>query len=405
MRIAVIVTDFPKVTETFILRDLIEFNRQGHEVRVYHLTGFRSAEVVHDFAKPALGWAHYEAYILSFNTMAALIKALIFTPSSLFRIMAAICRAYRKEPEWLVKSMIILPKCLAIAADIKKWGADHVHAQFATHPATAAWISHRLNKIPYSVSCHAHDIFLTQSLLKEKLGEAAFVRTVSAFNKRFLEQKVAGLKGKRIEVIRVSVDSRAIEPFGQTTTEQFNILYVGSLEERKGINFLIDALHKFKDYNNNWRCHIIGGGPEDASLRQLVSRHGLDDKVVFLGPRSFEEITDMLKQTHVMVVPSIIGKCGRTEGLPTVIIEALAYQRPVIATNVTGIPELVVDGETGLLVEFGDSDAIYKALVKTHGDPDKAFAMAQNGRLRIEQEFDLHNNVATQLRLYQEYSS
>lgn len=403
MRIAIIVTDFPKVTETFILRDLVNFNQHGHEVRIYHLTAFRRHEVVHEFAKESLGWAHYEPYILGIRTIGALAKNLIGSPGCLFRIAGDIMRAYRNEPEWLIKSLLIIPKCLAISEDIKQWNAGHVHAEFATHPATTAWINHRLTGIPYSVSCHAHDIFLTQSLLKQKLGEAAFVRTVSKFNQRFLEERVEGLAGKQVEVIHVSVDSSNIKPFEKTKGDHFQVLYVGSLEERKGVNFLIEALARLNTKTKDWCCKVIGDGPEHERLKELTRQSGLNDKIEFMGARSFEEVITALEKAHVMVVPSIIGKCGRTEGLPTVIIEALAYQRPVIASRVTGVPELIDDGNTGLLVSPGNSDEIYQALWRILINGDDAFAMAQRGRQRIEEEFDLHKNAAAQLELFKKF--
>ena len=405
MRLAIIVTEFPKVTETFILRDLVSFNRQGHDIRIYHLTRFRKKEVLHDFALPTLAWVRYMPYFFGFATLSALLKNVLTSPVALLKIAFDIICSYRKEPTWLIKSILLLPKCLAISADIQRWRAQHVHAQFATHPATAAWINHRLTKIPYSVSCHAHDIFLTQSLLNKKLGEASFVRTVSQFNKNFLQNRIAGLQNKDIEVIHVSMDMENIKPFAKTKGDEFKILYIGSLENRKGINFLIEALAKFKHCSKNWSCQLIGMGPERKKLEELVVLHGLQEKVVFKGARQFEEIITQLHLAHVVVVPSIVEKCGRTEGLPTVIIESFAYQRPVIASRVTGIPELVIDGETGLLVEPGNSNDIYHALVYMYENPDKAYCMAKKGHKRIVEEFDLNENVSRQLLLFKKFAA
>jgi glycosyltransferase involved in cell wall biosynthesis len=403
MRLAIIVTEFPKTTETFILRDLVEFHRRGHEVRIYHMTSFRRQEVVHGFARQTLEWGRSSPYLLGAKVLGAFLRAKFGRPGTFLKTLGAVTRAYWREPVWLAKTLFVLPKCFAFAEDMKEWGADHVHAEFATHPATCAWIAGRFAGLPYSVSCRAHDIFLTQSMLEEKLGEASFVRTISEFNRRFLAERVPSLEAKHIEVIHSSVPLEGISPLPAPAPGPFRVRYVGSLEKRKGIDVLLRALASLDAESGDWSCEVVGGGPEREKLVRLCANLKLGDRVRFTGPLSYEKITGVYEEASVVVVPSVIGPGGRTEGIPNVIMEALAHQRPVIATGVSGIPELIEDGRTGKLVPPGDAAALTEALRWVRDNPGEAYATAKNGRGRVAAEFDLAKNVEKQLDLFERY--
>ncbi len=403
MRLAVIVTEFPKTTETFILRDLVEFHGRGHEVRIYHMTSFRDGEIVHGFARETLDWTRPQPYLFGWSVLRAALKALFTRPLALLRMLTTLAGEYSGEPAWLAKSLLIFPKCLAFAEDMRRWPADHIHAEFATHPATCAWMAGRLTGIPYSVSCRAHDIFLTQAMLGPKLSEASFVRTISEFNRRFLTERVPSLDGAPIEVIHSSVPVEDIpaEPAGGEGA--YRIQYMGSLEKRKGIDTLLRSLAEAEKELGEWRCRIAGGGPERSALERLCEELGISDRVEFQGPLPFEEITGAYQWAHVVVVPSIVGPGGRTEGIPNVIMEALAHLRPVIGTRVSGIPELVETGVTGLLVRPGDHEELASALVWMKLHPEEAGRMAAEGRERVKRDFNLPVNAQRQLDLFERH--
>ncbi|MEM1398421.1 MAG: glycosyltransferase family 4 protein, partial [Pseudomonadota bacterium] len=280
---------------------------------------------------------------------------------------------------------------------------DHIHAEFAGHPATAAWVISRATGLPYSVSCRAHDIFRTQRLLAQKLGEAAFVRTISEFGKRFLQERVPSVPASRYQVIHSSVDPASIPALDPPATDPFHIVYVGSLEAKKGVGILLRAL---KDLPfDKWHCSIGGGGPDRTGLEVQTNELGLSDKVRFLGPLDIAGVMDLYAGASVVVAPSIIGPGGRAEGIPNVMIEALACQRPAISTAISGIPELIETGRTGLLVEPGSPEQLAEAITQIHGDPAKAFEMAAAGRAKVEAEFSLPVNTRRQLDLFAQHSA
>jgi len=405
MRLGIIVTEFPKTTETFILRDVMQFSREGHEIRLYHMSRFRKHDEVHDFARPILGWARSFGFILDRRVLGALGRAVLRKPLTLLKIMLDLIRGFWRHPVILAKSLVILPKCLAIAEDLTAWGADHVHGEFASHPATCCWIVGRVTCLPYSVSCRAHDIFITQAMLDRKLGEAAFIRTITDYNVRFLKERVPALAHREMHVIHSSLDTDHVPALERTPDGPFHVLYVGSLEVRKGIDFLLEALHSAGDKLGTWKLSLIGAGPLEQHLRSQVAGLGLQDHVEFLGPQPHETVSRYYGLAHVVVVPSIIGPGGRTEGIPNVVIEALAHQRPVITTRVSGIPELVEDRVTGSLVEPEDAAAIAARLVEIHDDPAAAYAWARHGRQRVVEEFNLVRNVRRQLELFASHTA
>ncbi|WP_241482275.1 glycosyltransferase [Leisingera sp. ANG-Vp] len=399
MRLAVIVTEYPKFTETFILRDVMKFIEFGAEVRLYHLAPFNTSEVLHDFAKPTRAIARHVG-LVSPRTLASFGSRL----GSMAGPLALIGAQQGGKPVLAGKSAVVSVAASAIARELTEWGADHVHAEFAGHPATAAWVIHRLTGIPYSVSCRAHDIFRTQRLLAEKLGEASFVRTISNYGRDFLASHVRGLRGEEIQVIHSSVDVKAIPQLGPPPQKgPFHVVYVGSLQVRKGVDLLLRALAALEI--PEWRCSLAGDGPEREALEGLAADLGLGGRVSFLGKQDFAAVSKLFESANVIAAPSVIGPSGRTEGIPNVAIEGLAFQRPVISTNVSGIPELIRPGQTGFLIEPGSVPELLYALEAVHADPGGAYAIARQGRALVEEEFSLAVNAQRQFNLFRAHSA
>lgn len=401
MKLAIVVTEFPCVTETFIFRDVAEFLDRGHEVRLYHLSPFRSGALVHDFARPVVAVARTYPFLTG-RSIGALARALRRRPGALLGLTATLLREYRREPVMLAKSLAFLPKSLAFAEEVAEWKPDHVHGEFAGHPATCAWIIGRMTGMPYSVSCRAHDIFITQAGLGVKLREAAFIRTISQHNVAFLRRHVPDIAGKEMVVIHSSVDVTKIRPCPPRNAETFHVLYVGSLQVRKGVDLLLHALSRAS--LGEWRCVVIGEGPERRRLVALAERLAISDRVSFRDAQPFDMVSAAYGEADVVVVPSTYGPRGRTEGIPNVVIEALAHCRPVVTTSVSGIPELVRDGETGRLVPPGNVEALTRAIEEVRADPDAARHMAEQGRRVVEEEFDLRKNAGRQLTLFEKHS-
>lgn len=404
MRLGIIVSEFPKTTETFILRDLLHFSSRGHQLCIHHISPYRKNEVVHEFARPILAWSRSYPFLFGWTVLDALLTAISRYPVRVVRIIMEIIWAFKFEPIMLAKSLIMIPKCIAIARQLEEWKADHVHAEFAGYPATCAWITSRLNGLPYSVSCRAHDIFRTQSLLATKLSEATFVRTISKFNQQFLRKRIPTLQDQIFSVIHSSLDTKLIQPLPPAQNNHFHILYVGALEPKKGVDTLFNALALLQKTLGSWHCELIGSGPESYRLKRMAQDLGLTDQLSFKGSQPFEEVCAAHQRADVLVAPSRIAADGRMEGIPNVVIEALAHQRPVVTTKLSGIPELIKNHETGLLVEPDNPEELANALLYVFTHPDEAATYAEAGRKKIEQEFEITVNADKQLNLFELHS-
>ncbi|HEX8667570.1 MAG TPA: glycosyltransferase family 4 protein [Allosphingosinicella sp.] len=400
MKLIVIVTEYPKATETFIYRDLLKFAEMGAEIELHHLAPFRSGTRLHAFAAPTRAWARYTPFV-GLAAMGALARAVLRHPLRLARIVCEILLACRREPKLCLKSLALVPKALAMARRAGRVGADHVHAEFAGHPATVAWVMHRFGGPSYSVSCRAHDIFRTQSLLDRKLAEAAAVRTVSDFGRRFLRERVPALGGREIEVIHSSVDLDAVGAPPAAAQGQFRILFVGALEAKKGVEHLLSALALAGHRLGEWTCELVGEGPLRGELQRQAGELGIAGRVRFLGALDFDSVREAYGRASLCVAPSVIGPGGRQEGIPNVMIEALAFERPAISTRISGIPELIQSGVNGLLVPPGDSQALAEAILQIRSDPTSAAAMAARGRETVARHFDLAVNARRQLRMFE----
>jgi len=400
MKLIVIVTEYPKATETFIYRDLLKFAEDGAEIELHHLAPFRTGQPLHRFAEPTRGWARYTPF-LGGAAIGATLRALVTRPLVLAKAVAQIVRAYAREPKLCIKSLALVPKALAMAEHARGAGVHHVHAEFAGHPATVAWLMHRFDGPAYSVSCRAHDIFRTQFLLDAKLGEAAAVRTVSSFGRSFLEERLPALRGKPIHVIHSSVDLSHIAPVGDNPPAgPFRILFVGALEAKKGVQHLLQALAIADRRLGEWECELAGDGPLRETLLRQAEALGISGRLRFHGAMDFEAVAAAYAHASVCVAPSVIGPGGRQEGIPNVMIEALAFGKPAISTPISGIPELIEDGVSGLLVPPGDAEALAAALLRIYGDPMLARSLGQAGRAVVEQRFDLNRNAARQMALF-----
>lgn len=397
MKLGVIITEYPKTTETFIMRDVLSFSTLGSDIKIFHLTHFNKHEILHPFAAPTKAWANDYAYFASADVIGAVLHYMRRRPGDTARLVRDIVVGARRDPVMMLKSLFILPKSMRIARELADWEADHVHAAYAGHPATCAWIIRRLTGIGFSVSSHAHDLFETQALLAEKLPEADFVRTISQFNRSFILRHVPVLAERPPLVIHVGVAFDAPEPPPRALGGDFRPLYVGSLEGRKGVDLLLEAVARLA--GPPFRLDIVGDGPERGRLEALSARLGLADRAVFHGRLDTRAVQQAMDRASVLVVPSRIGPRNQTEGLPTVIVEAFSRKLPVVATRLTGIPEIVVDGETGLLFPVDDRGALALAMERVRSDPAAAYGMAEAGHALVRREFDQRRNAEALFKL------
>jgi glycosyltransferase involved in cell wall biosynthesis len=398
MKLVVIVTEYPKATETFIYRDLLKFAEMGAEIELHHLAPFRTRQPLHRFAEPTRAWARYTPFF-GRAALGALLRGLLSRPGTIATAVAQMVYAYWKQPKLCLKSLALVPKALAMAEHARRECVHHVHAEFAGHPATVAWLMHRFGGPAYSVSCRAHDIFRTQALLDLKLREARAVRTVSGFGRAFLQEGIPALRDKPIHVIHSSVDLSRTAP-EEPVSGPFRVLFVGALEAKKGVEHLLTALALSDERLGEWECELAGDGPLRTALQRQAEELGISGRLRFHGALDFEAVTAAYRRASVCVAPSIVGPGGRQEGIPNVMIEALAFGKPAISTPISGIPELIESGVSGLLVPPEDPERLAGAIIRIHDDPEFARELGRRGRAVVEERFHLDRNAARQMALF-----
>jgi glycosyltransferase involved in cell wall biosynthesis len=240
-------------------------------------------------------------------------------------------------------------------------------------------------------------------MLREKVAEAAFAVPISAFNREVILEACDGRYADKLVIIHCGVDTDIFQvqaetadnrSNGRVTPNPFTLLCIGTLHEVKGQTHLIEACRLLHRRGVSLACHFIGDGPDLASLTEQASQADLADCVHFHGRQTRAEIVRQLQTADVIVAPSVPSQDGRREGIPVALMEAMASGAPVVASRLSGIPELVEDGQNGLLTPPGDATALADALYRLYENPALRHHLGQAGRNRILREFDLRANVA-----------
>jgi glycosyltransferase involved in cell wall biosynthesis len=245
----------------------------------------------------------------------------------------------------------------------------------------------------YSLTAHAREIYVKPVLLRERIEQATFTVTCTEYNRRYLSEVVGPRVASRIVRLYHGLDLSALDEVRPAAQSGPVLLSVAQLMERKGLRYLIEACRLLVDRGHDVRCEIIGDGPLRGELEELIQRLDLGEVVALVGPRSYPEVISAYRRAIAFVLPCIVASDGDRDGIPNVILEAMAARLPVISTAVSGIPEVVVDGETGWLVKEADAAAIAAAVEQLLANPALATRVAEGGRAFVRREFDLNRNV------------
>lgn len=316
------------------------------------------------------------------------------------RLTGAVARVVAegwRAPGFLARSLAALPLAAAHARSMHADPPDHVHVHFASNPALSAWLIKRLVGIPYSFTCHAYDIFMDQSLLAMKVAEADFVVAISEFNRDFLTD-YGGDAVTPVHVVHCGIDpadysfrSRPIPAEGPVRAA-----CVAAMEEKKGHAVLLDALAQGGADLDRLSIDLVGDGPLRAELEARAAELGLTDRLHFHGRLEETHVGEILDNSVLFILPSIISANGQMEGLPVALMEALASGLTAVSTEISGIPEIVRDGETGYLAKPGDPASLGATLRRAITGPPLDAAV---GRALVEAEFDIRGTAAAMHRL------
>lgn len=404
LHIAYLAPELGAVTSTFVHREIRQLRRFGITVTCFS-THHPKDCVVSDEAEPFLSETTF-LYKASLLHMAqSTLRQLARGPAHFMRVAATAARdaVVGKAPSITDRLKLFwhLGRACLLAERLRQCGATHVHAHFAHVPTSIAMYAAMLSGKSFSFTAHANDIFERGALLKEKVRRAAFVVCISEYNRLFLIER--GCDPARLCVVRCGIDlTDYIRRKPTPRSGPVMILSVGRLVEKKGIGVLVRALRILKARGVAFRCKIVGEGPLGNSIREQIHAASLEDTVELLGSRPQEEVKALFAEADLFVLPCVIAAGGDRDGIPVVLMEAMALGVPVISTAVSGIPELIYDGKNGLLAEAGNSVSLAETITSLIENPALAARLAEEARRTVEADYELARNTAMLERKFRE---
>ena len=389
---------FPRLSETFILNELLELERLGFDITIYSLK------------HRAPGPTHPQ--------LAHLCARIVYLPERpihwLTRGLLDACRAFAVNPSVTLRTLLYVMtrgthqawkrffQASTMAADLRLRPVRHIHAHFASAPSRVAWFASRLAGVPFSFTAHAKDIYqhgTDYDLLRDKIAAASFVVTVSDYNRDHLT-RIAG-EGSRIRRLYNGVDLERFTPH-PISNGALTVLTVGRMVQKKGFDVLLRAWPDVLAGCPGARLVVVGTGPEDTRLRSIAQKLEVGDSILWRGACTQEELRDELAAAHVFCLPCRVAEDGNRDGLPTVLLEALATGLPCVTTTIAGVPEIVRDRCEGNLVPPEDTNALADALIALLRDPERRATLGVCARHRAEALFDLTRNVGQLAAWFQE---
>jgi glycosyltransferase involved in cell wall biosynthesis len=421
VKLAYVLGTFPALTETFILGEIEALKATGHEPALFSL---RRPRGQWDRTQGAdlVARTEYGGSWRSRDLWRANLTALRRAPGRYLRTLGAVVAGTALNPVYCLKSLAIFPVAVAFAEKMRALGIQHVHAHWANFPATAGYVAARVLDIPFSFTAHVYDATLIRSLLREKVRRATFVVTCNEWT----GQRLAALAPEGHSKVLINYHGATLERFvpngHDTPRRRLHIVSCGSLYPRKGFPVLLEACRRLRDRGVEFECTIIGEGTLRPRLERFIARHRLGDVVRLVGGLPQAEVIAHYHRADLFVLPCITDYLGweeiasdpilllevgpaipfrpLTDGIPNVLVEAMAMKLPVVSTFVAGVPELVQDEQNGLLVPEKDAEALVAAIQRLFADPELRRRLGERGRETVLRRFDRSRNIQELVTLF-----
>jgi glycosyltransferase involved in cell wall biosynthesis/ubiquinone/menaquinone biosynthesis C-methylase UbiE len=379
LKVGYILRHFPLPSETFVINEIVAL--QSLKVDIYPVSLFPPEQCQ--------------------QNLMSKVKNGTFDLSKVNRDQRTAASPYLAEAKQLAAKYELSDWLAPLAACVADYAIENkleiLHAHFATEAALIAMLVAEMIGVPFSFTAHAYDLFIANTgalgetrdnRLKLLVERAARVIAISEFNKRFLLERAGADFASKIDVIHCAIDTERFIPVDRSRSELFTILSVGRFVEKKGHEFLLKAFAKVIDSQADARIRLVGEGPLKPAMIELCKELGLEEKVEFLGNIPSEQVLEEMQKADAFVLHSLTAANGDMEGIPVSLMEASAVGLPVISTQHSGIPELVIDGTTGYLTYERDTDQLAAHILKFRESFDLRQRMGKAGSLYVRTKYN-----------------
>lgn len=399
MKVAYLTTCFGTQSHTFIRREIWALRDRGVAISLYGIRPDRTA--VAPDVKPLVEETHYLYPVKPLQVVRANLTYLVKSPlrylTGLFKSISSKEFSVGRRAKMAYHYLISAP----IAERMTDDGITHIHAHFMNVSASIAMYASHHSTIPFSITVHSAGTYKTPHILgvDQKLESAQFLMMISHYNVTYFNAIVPCIE--KSHVVRCGMnladftfrDSREVNPQNPA-----KLLGVGRFVEKKGFRYLIEAAHLLRENGLQFTLTLIGDGPLAESLKQLARDYQIEDCVLFAGQKNTAEVRTAMLESDVVIVPSVTSASGEMEGLPVVIMEAMAIGVPVVASAHSGIPEIVQPDTTGYLTPEKDAPAIAQAITKAVQEPSPR--IIENAYRLVDQTFNIDRVAEQRFELF-----
>jgi colanic acid/amylovoran biosynthesis glycosyltransferase len=404
LKVAYILHRFPHLSETFIMREMNWLLRHNVDVKIFSLLPPKH-KTVHEGAKRLLTYSHYSP-LFSVSIVRALLFFLFTRPINLFKALFRLVQQTFREPKLMAVMLALFPKIVYFARQLQALGIDHIHAHFVWMEGLAAGVVKDLLEITFTINPHAFGLFSrNQRDVRAELENASKIITISNYNRRHIANLSPVIEERDIEIVYCGIEMDTMRP--PTQRPQNNaarIVSIGRMIEKKGFEYLVEACAILAGRGVDFVCRIVGQGPLKELLQSRIEEYGLQEQVILVGILEQSDVVKLYQDSDLFSLACVVAEDGDRDGIPVVLMEAMACGLPVVSTVTSGIPDLIVDEENGFLIPARDAKAFADALEKLISDANLRLELGMNARQTIQDKFQLDHNAAKLLDIFRRVS-
>ncbi|WP_028581604.1 glycosyltransferase family 4 protein [Desulfogranum japonicum] len=387
-RVAYLCSIYPALSHTFIFREICSLRQEGIEVVTASVNPPPQVDIMTEAEQKEAAETMVMKTLSPLKILSAHLKCFLRSPAGYLRMAFTAVSYLFKGPKSPVKALGYLIEAGILMDWMRENDVEHIHEHFGDSTVLVAMLGKQYGTVRYSFSVHGPDIFygVESNLLKEKIEGATFVRSISHYCSSQLMRLTSHDLWSNFHIIRCGIDPTVYTGRPLPGNDVIQLLCVGRLVPAKGQHILIEACSQLLKRGKRLHLNFVGGGQDLESLQQLSQNLLMTDSVTFAGSMGQDKVRSYYDRADIFVLPSF------AEGVPVVLMEAMAKEIPVISTRITGIPELIEHGHDGLLATPGDVNDLAAQISTLLEDADLRERLGKAGRLKVKQLYNTEKN-------------